>query len=182
MSRSRYGKLTVSACCVLCAVLACVIAGQGRAQEEAAAYGVEKVELLLSVPSIEETAEWYERVLGWEALLLVHDAQGKCTYGTVHMPSPEEAFLDVPLLRGFNLATFGVDPATYGTGNRNLVITVTVDDVDAVYRRVVASGVGVFEAPQDQPWGGRMFNLTDLNGFVLVFITQPVAQAAGPPG
>lgn len=181
MSRSRYGRLTVSACCVLCAVLACVIVGQGRAQEAAAGYGVEKVELLLSVPSIEETAEWYERVLGWEALLLAHDAQGKCTYGTVHMPSPEEAFLDVPPLRGFNLATFGVDPATYGTGNRNLVITVTVDDVDAVYERAAANGAEVPEPPQDRPWGMRTFNMSDLNGFVLTFM-QPTAQAAGPPG
>ena len=169
MSRSRYGRLTVSACCVLCAVLVCAIAGQSRAQEEAAAYGIEKVEVLLSVPSIEETAEWYKNVLGWEANLLAFDGQGKCTYGTVHLPSPDDAGGWGAPLKGFNLATFGVDPATYGTGNRNFVITVTVDDVDAVYRRAVASGVGAPEAPQDQPWGGRTLNLTDLNGFTLVF-------------
>lgn len=182
MSRSRYGKLTVSACCVLCAVLVCAIAGQGRAQEEAAGYGVEKVELLLSVPSIEETAEWYRSVLGWEANLLAFDAEGKCTYGTVHMPSPEDVFLDGPPLRGFNLATFGVYPATYGTADRNLVIVVTVDDVDAVYARAAANGAQMPQGPpQDQPWGMRTFTMSDPNGFVLTFM-QPTGQAAGPPG
>ena len=179
MFRSRYGKLTVSACCVLCAVLVCVIAGQGRAQEEAAAYGVARVEMLLMVPSIEETGEWYGKVLGWQARRLAFDDQGKCTYATVYLPRPAGAGQQ-DRLRGFNLGTFGVNPETYGTADRNLVISVTVDDVDAVYERVTANGV-VAEAPQNQPWGARTFTMTDPNGFVLSF-SQPTAPAAGPPG
>ena len=41
-------------------------------------YSVDKVEVILTVPSIEETQSWYERVLGWQGYCDVHDAQGRC--------------------------------------------------------------------------------------------------------
>jgi uncharacterized glyoxalase superfamily protein PhnB len=167
-----------------------MVAGRSGAQAppwpaDAAGYSVEKVELLLSVPSIEEAAEWYERVLGCEVRLLVFDGewgQGRCTYASVHFPSTGEDFPDTPPLRGFNLATLGISPGTYGRTGRDFVITVSVDDVDAVYRRAVAHGGQVHRPPRDEPWGGRAFSMADLNGFTLAFVRHPGARPADPPG
>ena len=44
-----------------------------------------------------------------------------------------------------------------------------VDDVDALYRRLVASGLAPQAAPQDAPWGERYFHLNDPDGHELSF-------------
>lgn len=46
-------------------------------------YSVDKVEIILAVPSIEETAGWHERVLGWSGYYEVFDAGGHCGSGSV---------------------------------------------------------------------------------------------------
>jgi len=45
-----------------------------------------------------------------------------------------------------------------------------VDDVNSVYAKVVRSGVTPDLPPQDQPWGGRVFSMRDVNGLRLAFI------------
>ena len=44
-----------------------------------------------------------------------------------------------------------------------------VDDVDAMYRQCVESGVETRGEPEDQPWAMREFSIVDLNGYRLVF-------------
>ena len=49
-----------------------------------------------------------------------------------------------------------------------------VDDVDALYRRLVASGLAPQAAPQDAPWGERYFHVNDPDGHELSF-ARPLA-------
>lgn len=46
-------------------------------------------------------------------------------------------------------------------------IVLEVDDVDALHRRVVASGHEIFEPPQVRPWGLRDFRIADPDGYYL---------------
>ncbi len=50
-----------------------------------------------------------------------------------------------------------------------------VDDVDAMYERVVAAGVRPLTDPWDAPWGERYFHVRDPDGHELSF-AKPVSS------
>jgi predicted enzyme related to lactoylglutathione lyase len=129
-------------------------------------YSVDKVEVILTVPSIEETQSWYKRVLGWQGYCDVHDAQGHCGFGCV-MCGELDTVADGRPLTGFNLSRFQGDAASYGTGDPHCTLFVKVDDVEDVYARVVESDVEIDAPLRAQPWGGKTFSIRDLNGFHL---------------
>lgn len=130
-------------------------------------YTVNKVEINLTVPSIEETIEWYERVLGWSGHCDVYDANGRCTFGSVIRGEMVEDPSGRTPAMGFNLARYGGDPDAYRREHPDWTAFIQVDDVDAAYAQVRSSGAGSSGPPADQPWGGRLFTLVDLNGFRL---------------
>ena len=135
-------------------------------------YVVEKVETILTVPSIEETAAWYERVLGWNGHYDTFDAQGHCQFGSVmqgEMASPGD---EDQAITGFNLSRFGGDATSYSNGQTHFTALILVDDVDAIYARVVESGIYTGPAPETQLWGGKTLSIQDLNGFHLTFYQQ----------
>ena len=129
-------------------------------------YAVNKVEVILTVPSIEETQAWYERVLGWNGHCDIHDAEGHCLFGDV-MRGELESVADGRPLTGFNLGRFQGDAASYGTEGAHCTLFVKVDDVEDAYARVVESGVEIDAPLAEQPWGGKTFSFFDLNGFHL---------------
>lgn len=53
-----------------------------------------------------------------------------------------------------------------------------VDDVDAVYRSVLAQGLQPEFPPRDAPWGERYFHLRDPDGHE-VSLARPLPTAAG---
>lgn len=129
-------------------------------------YAVDKVEVTLTVPSIEETQVWYERVLGWNGYCDIHDTEGYCGFGCV-MCGELDSVADGRPLTGFNLSRFQGDAASYGAGGAHCTLFVKVDNVEDAYARVVASGVEIETPLAEQPWGGKTFSLFDLNGFHL---------------
>jgi uncharacterized glyoxalase superfamily protein PhnB len=128
-------------------------------------YSVNKVEVILTVPSIEETQAWYARVLGWEGHCDVHDEGGRCAFGCV-IRGELDAMADGRPLTGFNLSRYGGD-VPYCRDPGHCTLFVQVDDVDEVYARAVESGVPIDAPLEAQPWGGMTFSLYDLNGFHL---------------
>ena len=46
-----------------------------------------------------------------------------------------------------------------------------VDQVDALYRRLIDSGWAVAQAPEDPPWGERYFHVQDPDGHEISFAT-----------
>ena len=128
-------------------------------------YSVDKVEVILTVPSIEETQAWYERVLGWTGHCDIQDEAGRCGFGCVMRGELESVAGGKPLA-GFNLGRYQGD-APYGRDVGHCTLFVKVDEVEEVYAHVVESGVTVDAPLEVQPWGGRTFSLYDLNGFHL---------------
>ncbi|MGC9358597.1 MAG: VOC family protein [Anaerolineae bacterium] len=135
-------------------------------------YTLNRIEITLHVPSIEETADWYEEVLGWQGHFDIFDEVGHCLFGSVVRGDLEADTGARQGFLGFNLSRRARDPEAETTGAGLASALIYVDDVDAVYERVLAAGHEPEAAPEDQPWGGRTFALRDLNGFLLLFAQQ----------
>lgn len=131
-------------------------------------YTVEKIEVILTVPSIEETAAWYERVLGWTGYFDTFDAEGRCSFGSVMHGDMDAVMRGEKPFTGINLSRFQGEPSSYNAEVSHFTAP--------VYDRVMESGIATpGSAPENQPWGGRTFRLRDLNGFALNFV-QMVEQ------
>jgi catechol 2,3-dioxygenase-like lactoylglutathione lyase family enzyme len=135
-------------------------------------YAIDKIEITLNVPSVEETVAWYEEVLGWRGHFDTFDGEGHCLFGSVMLGDVGAVTEGREDFRGFNLSRRAPDRASGEAGAGLASALVYVDDVDAVHERVVAAGHEPDAPPQDQPWGGRTFALRDLNGFLILFAQQ----------
>ena len=125
------------------------------------------VEPTLSVPSIEETIAWYQRVLGWKGDCDVFDKDGKCLFGGVF--GTEDCF--------FNLSQ-SANGVTYPHEQSQVSFMIKVDDVDSIYKRIIESEWKV-SLPRNQHWGGRTISLLDNNGFHLTIyqmIEEPTIE------
>ncbi|MCQ8187896.1 VOC family protein [Streptomyces rugosispiralis] len=58
-----------------------------------------------------------------------------------------------------------------------VIIAFTVDDLDAEYERLRSEGAPITMPLREEPWGERLFQVTDPNGVIL----QLVAWAAPAP-
>lgn len=136
-------------------------------------YKIEKIEVTMIVPSIEETTRWYERVLGWSSNLDAFDDAGHALFGSVMLGDIAAVARGEEPFRGFNLvhSPDAVKRRRRGVVSE-IVVWIFVDDVDAVYRRVVQNGVKPETEPENQPWGARVFSMRDLNGFALAFLQR----------
>lgn len=59
-------------------------------------------------------------------------------------------------------------PAFAGKG---VYLTIEVEDVDAVYKKIKASGVPIQIELRDEPWGDRHFAIVDPNGVGIDIVT-----------
>jgi len=71
-------------------------------------------------------------------------------------------------------------PAGYGLKPQGIIITVEMDDVDAVYRQAQSRKIPVVQALKDEQWGQRHFMACDPNGLLvdLVQMIQPGEEYA----
>ena len=64
-------------------------------------------------------------------------------------------------------------PAAFHGSGRGVLVTVEVDDVDAVHRRAGALGLEIAQPLRDEEFGQRHFMTVDPNG-LLVDVVQPI--------
>jgi uncharacterized glyoxalase superfamily protein PhnB len=134
-------------------------------------YTVQKIEVILTVPSIEETGSWYER-LGWRAHSDTFDKDGHCLFGSVTRDVDKNVEQGENLSTVINLSRFAGEPGDYNDDHANFTIFIAVDNVDAVYATAVENGLYTGPAPEIQLWGGKTLSIQDLNGFQLTFYQQ----------
>ncbi|MBN1877819.1 MAG: hypothetical protein JXA33_26600 [Anaerolineae bacterium] len=134
-------------------------------------YTVQKIEVILTVPSIEETGAWYER-LGWRVHSDTFNKDGHCLFGSVTRDVAKDIEQGEELSTVINLSRFAGDPGDYNYDHSNFTIFMAVDDVDAVYATAVENGIYTGPAPEIQLWGGKTLSIQDLNGFRLTFYQQ----------
>jgi uncharacterized glyoxalase superfamily protein PhnB len=97
--------------------------------------------------------------------------------GFVSMTHPQ-AGVNVVYLR-VGLPTF--TPASAAGHADGLLVAFVVDDLDAEYARMSASGVAFLAPPVTEPWGERYVQATDPNGVVYQLVTwvTPSEEEAG---
>jgi catechol 2,3-dioxygenase-like lactoylglutathione lyase family enzyme len=71
----------------------------------------------------------------------------------------------------------GTVPAAFHGPARGLLVTVEVDDVDAVHARAAAQGIALAQELRDEEFGQRHFMAVDPNG-LLVDVYQPIPFSA----
>jgi catechol 2,3-dioxygenase-like lactoylglutathione lyase family enzyme len=62
------------------------------------------------------------------------------------------------------------DDPEHGLVGRFLAVSFGVDDIDAVYRKLVARGVSFLEPPEKQVWGGTLAFPRDPDGNILTLV------------
>lgn len=125
--------------------------------------------VMLYVSDLKRTAEFFRDTLGFGFEGYWDDASQ-----TVH---EDWQAVDKP---GYASVTIGDDEVglhpdpDFEPGRTRIKLSVTVEDVDALYERVRSQGVEATE-PQDYPWGARMFTVTAPDGHALDFV-EPLEE------
>ena len=118
--------------------------------------------------SVDETMEWYQRMLGWKVGKDAFDEKGNCTFGNVTYGYPAMHFA-----RGEDNP-----PYTYG----NVMMMIDVLDVEGLYETVLEEGGKPLNKPKNESWGGRTFTLQDPNGLSLMLVQLPDEKRNSPEG
>ncbi|MFB7591384.1 VOC family protein [Streptomyces sp. NPDC056169] len=128
-------------------------------------------------------------VVSTKVSLTVEDVSASCRFFTTHL-----GFREVESAEGYvclrrddtsaEIALTERDPelppqAWRGQGLADLAVILTVTDVAAEYERLRSEGAVVCGGIRQEPWGERLFRLTDPNG-VVVQLTEWVPPAGAP--
>ena len=116
------------------------------------------------VDDVEASVEWYQRVLGFEAVHVQRDPDGQAA--TNYAVLNRQAVWLHLILRG--------EAADGFNGRADAQFTVT-DGLDELFDALQSQGVHVLQSPTEQPWGSRDFIVTDPDGNK-VWISQPSAD------
>jgi len=141
--------------------------GNELIRDVAALYGtggyVDSVEMILYVPSIRDTVNWYRKYLGWDCGGT--DEELDCgSHAILHPYSSESAHnMDKPF-RGFHLRT-----DREGGKITNCNCFVFVSGLEDLRAQIAETGWPKLSEIRSNGWGTRGFNLTDLNGFEIEF-------------
>ena len=125
----------------------------------------QKIILTIHVPSVEGTAAWYERVLGWSGHFDTFDEDGRCLFGSVTKRDAPGLYINLAYSKGVE----------EGERCHHCSIWIYVQDVDAIYNRVLVQGWSIESEIANQFWGERQFRIRDINGNELVFV-QPIEE------
>ena len=88
----------------------------------------------------------------------------------VHLQSSEDEKVNLAILDGAHAT---IPAVARGGRAAGVLLNFEVDNVDAEYERVLASGLDVQLALRDEPFGQRHFIVQDPNG-VLIDVIQPI--------
>lgn len=81
----------------------------------------------------------------------------------VHLGDPDAEALEVGILR----RDHEIVPPSVRDRPTGGLLTIVVDDVDAVHQEVLARGIEIFEEPRDLFYGQRRMLITDPNGLMI---------------
>jgi catechol 2,3-dioxygenase-like lactoylglutathione lyase family enzyme len=117
-----------------------------------------RLRLELFVKSVEESRDFYTRVLGFEEVSSTPDGYSVFRKGSVQIALQAQSELpDHHPLKPQNQERVGL----------GVEIVIEVDDVDTAYRRVVEQEWLVADPLAVRPWGTRDFRLIDPNGYYI---------------
>lgn len=119
---------------------------------------------IVSTDELEAVKAFYQKYFGFQA---VFD-----TGWYVQLVGPRDGS-DVPLELGFMLPNNEslTEEFQASFDGKGIFISIEVDDVDSVYKQLVADGYAPVQDLCDQPWGQRHFIIRDPGGTFLEVVT-----------
>ena len=118
---------------------------------------------IISTADVERSLRFYRDLLG----------------GTVSFqyPGPDGAIAYAGVDLGSSQIGIGNDPAAPAGGPISL--WVYVDDCDGLVARLADAGVGILQAPRDEPWGERVARVADPDGIQVHVASRGVERDPG---
>jgi uncharacterized glyoxalase superfamily protein PhnB len=114
--------------------------------------------LALTVDDVTATSGFFTAHLGYEEVMAAD--------GFASLARSDAAAAVVVLRRGSEVLPEGFrDQHAAG-----LIVAFTVDDLNAEHDRLRAEGVTITMPLREEPWGERLFQVTDPNGVVVQFV------------
>lgn len=124
-------------------------------------YTVGNVGSVYLTSNMDQTAKWFEEVLGWYAGVEVRDADGNPTYGCSMPFSGELVHLGVTSFNGIFLLP--------GKTPQCLISMMSVKCIDNLYNHVKKSGWTHITEVTTEAWGAKACDITTIDGCVLRF-------------
>lgn len=112
----------------------------------------------LTCKQVEESIRWYRDALGF-TVAMTFEHEGKVA-GAVIVAG------DIRIVLNQDDGKLGWDRIK-GQGFYLQINVATPADVDAAAARLTAAGSALLNEPEDRPWGARMFQFLDPDGFKL---------------
>lgn len=112
-----------------------------------------------------ETKEFYTSILGFgvtfenEFYILMHTPNKEAELGFLLPNHPSQQPLFHQKFEG-----------------KGMYLTIEVEDVDALYEKIKATGVEIKIPMRDEPWGDRHFAIQDPNGIAIDLVTYTAPE------
>lgn len=124
-------------------------------------YTVGNVGTVYLTPDMDETAKWFEEVLGWYAGVEARDENGKASYGCAMPFDGKLVHLGVTSFNGLFLLP--------GTTPECLISMMSVKGVEKLHEHVIKSGWKKITEVEIAPWGAKVCDVTTIDGVILRF-------------
>ena len=109
--------------------------------------------------NMEQTAKWFEDVLGWYSNIVEKDSNGNGCYGVVFDMLPEIELTHLAPFTGFQMFC--------GTPEQRVISFMQVSDIQKMYDYIISNGWDKITEVVIQPWGGKTCSLTTIDGYII---------------
>ncbi len=108
---------------------------------------------------MDRTAKWFEDVLGWYSNIVERDSDGNGCYGVVFDMLPEVELVHLAPFTGFQMFC--------GTPEPHAISFMQVKEIEKMHDYITSKGWGELTDIVTQPWGGKTFSLTTIDGYFI---------------
>lgn len=124
-------------------------------------YAVKENAPVYYTQDMDETAIWFDKVLGWYAAIDQRNEKGEGTYGCI-MPLPD-------VVSNMSLMPFNGFHMFYGEPSKKIVAFMRVDNLRKLCDYVKKKGWDGIGAIKKQHWGGEVCDVRTIDGSIIRF-------------
>ena len=109
--------------------------------------------------NMDETAKWFEEILGWYSNIVERDEQGNGCYGAIFEMIPEVEMTHQAPFTGFHMF--------YGESQKEVISFMQVQGIEKLYEYITSKGWNKITEIELQPWGSKTCELTTIDGYII---------------
>lgn len=108
---------------------------------------------------MDNTATWFEDILGWYSNIVERDEKGKGCYGAVFEILPEVEITHLAPFTGIHMF--------YGEPEKGVISFMQVQGIEKMHEYITSKGWDKITDIVIQPWGGKTCELTTVDGYTI---------------